>query len=192
MAGIGTSPSGVPTAPHAKVDYTADFGNFASNDEEEADVEEFCEPWYRYDMRDNPHPFYPICLGEVVNGRYLVEHKLGSGGFSTVWMAHDLQSKRDVALKIMSIGEWADTEARAQGMIVRNVQDTSHLLTCLETFQLPGHGGWHRVFVFPLMGPCLSTYMLKNVPMTARMSAARQLLEALESLHRAWIVHRGK
>lgn len=60
-----------------EVDYTADFGDFASNVEEEADVEDFCEPWHRYDMRDNPHPFYPICLGDVVNGRYLVEHKLG-------------------------------------------------------------------------------------------------------------------
>lgn len=175
-----------------EVDYTADFGDFASNVEEEADVEDFCEPWHRYDMRDNPHPFYPICLGEVVNGRYLVEHKLGSGGFSTVWMAHDLQSQKDLALKIMSIGAWADTEARAQEMVVRNVQDTSHLLTCLETFQVPGHEGWYMVLVFPLMGPCLSTYMLKNVPMTARMSAARQLLEALENLHRAGIVHRGK
>lgn len=107
-------------------------------------------------------------------------------------MAHDLQSQKDLALKIMSIGAWADTEARAQEMVVRNVQDTSHLLTCLEAFQVPGHEGWHMVLVFPLMGPCLSTYMLKNVPMTARMSAARQLLEALENLHRAGIVHRGK
>lgn len=173
-------------------DYAMDFGDLVSNKEEEADVEDFAEPWFKYDIKDNPHAFYPICVGEVINGRYLVEHKLGAGGFSTVWMAHDLQSKRDVALKVMSLGEWADTEARVQEMIIQSVQDTSRLVTCLATFQLPGNEGRHMVLVFPLMGPCLNPYMLRNVHMTTRMSAARQLLEALENLHRAGIVHRGE
>lgn len=42
------------------------------------------------------------------------------------------------------------------------------------------------------MGPCVHPVELEKVPMASRMSAARQLLEGLENLHKAGIVHRGK
>ncbi|EEH02630.1 protein kinase [Histoplasma capsulatum G186AR] len=171
-------------------DDTADFGDFVSNEDEELDLEEIVEPWHKYDMKTTPHVFYPICVGEVLNERYLVEHKIGSGGFSTVWMAHDLQDSRDVALKVMSLGEWGENEARMQGEIRQNVYDTSHLVTSLTTFLLPGNGCQHRVLVFPLMGPCLQPSILRNMPMATRMSAAKQLLEALENLHKGGIIHR--
>lgn len=60
------------------------------------------------------------------------------------------------------------------------MQDTSHLVTYLATFLLPGNGCHHRVLVFPLMGPCLNWVILRDMPMATRMSAARQLLEAVE------------
>ena len=46
--------------------------------------------------------------------------------------------------------------------------------------------------VFPLMGPCLDRYTVTNLAISTRMSAAKQLLKALEALHNAGIVHRGK
>lgn len=85
---------------------TENFGDFAQNEDEELDVDEVAEPWYYYDEEDNPHVFYPICMGKVLKDRYLVEYKLGFGGGSTVWMAHDLQDRSDVALKVMASGEW--------------------------------------------------------------------------------------
>ncbi|RHZ70730.1 hypothetical protein CDV55_107255 [Aspergillus turcosus] len=179
------------TAPqYPKGDDTADFGDFVSNEDEELDLEEVVEPWHKYDIKETSHVFYPIRLGEVVHERYLVEHKIGFGGFSTVWMAHDLQDKKDVALKVMSSGEWGETEIRMQDKIVQNVQDTSHLVIYLTTFLVPGNNCRHRVLVFPLMGPCLYPVILRKMSMATRMSAARQLLEALENLHKAGIVHR--
>lgn len=182
------------TTPKLPEDDTnnTDFGDFASNDDEEVDVEEGSEPWHNYDPEDNTRVFYPICLGQLLHERYLVEHKLGHGGFSTVWMAHDVQSKTEVALKVMSLGTWADNEARIQEEIVRCVQDTSHLVTYLDTFLLPrDHGHHHRVLVLPLMGPYLSWRIMTKISMAARMSAAQQLLGALETLHKAGIIHRG-
>ncbi|KAE8141648.1 kinase-like protein [Aspergillus pseudotamarii] len=173
-----------------KDDDTAEFGDFVRNEDEELDLEEVVEPWHKYDIKETSHVFYPICLGELLNGRYLVENKMGSGGGSTVWMAHDLQDKRDVALKVMATGEWTDNEFHMQNEIIQNVQDTSHLVTYLDTFLLPGNGCHHRALVFPLMGPCLNSHILRNMPMATRMYAARQLLEAVESLHKAGIVHR--
>ncbi|KAF4250103.1 hypothetical protein CNMCM8980_001962 [Aspergillus fumigatiaffinis] len=141
----------------ANGDNTTDFGDFVSNEDEELDLEEVVEPWRKYDTNGTSHVFYPIYVGEVLNERYLVEHKIRSGGFSTVWMAHDLHDKKDVALKVMSLGEWEEPKSSSS---------------------------------VPLMGPCLYHVILRNMSMATRMPAARQLLEALESLHKAGIVHR--
>ncbi|QKX63966.1 uncharacterized protein TRUGW13939_11139 [Talaromyces rugulosus] len=113
-----------------------DFEDFVSNEDDQVDLEDITEPWHKYDLKETSHVFYPICVGEVLNGRYLVEHKIGFGGFSTVWMAHDLQKKRDVALKILCAGSLGDNEARMQDEILQNVQDTSHLVTYLGSFLL--------------------------------------------------------
>ncbi|KAB8202030.1 hypothetical protein BDV34DRAFT_237187 [Aspergillus parasiticus] len=69
-----------------------------------------------------------------------------------------------------------------QDKIIQDVQDTSHLLTYLATFLLPrpGDSGDHRALK-----------VLHKTSMATRMSAARQLLKALENIHRAGIMHRG-
>ena len=163
------------TAPQDDPNDT-DFGDFAGNQSEEEDVEQLAEPWYSYDPQETPQVFFPICLGQVLHERYLIEHKLGYGGFSTVWMAHDLQEKTDVALKVMSLGTWAENEVRIQEEISQHVSDRSHLVTFLDTFLLPRDNDdhHHRVLVLPLMGPCLTWYSLRDIPLHARMSAAQQ------------------
>lgn len=160
----------------------ADLGYFAITEKEVDDVEELSEPWEKYDINRTPHVFYPVRVGEVLNERYLIEHKIGFDGFSTVWMAYDLQDKRQVALKVISLGEWGDSEILMQDKIIRDVQDTSHLVTYSATFLVPGNECQHRVIVFPLMGPCLDFVLLGKLSMATRMFAVWQLLEALESL----------
>lgn len=37
-----------------------------------------------------PGGYHPVSLGDTFkDGRYEIHHKLGWGGFSTVWLAHD-------------------------------------------------------------------------------------------------------
>jgi len=159
-------------------------------DHEALDVEEYAEIVNNY-SRDL---YYPICIGDVLVQTYRIEHKLGHGGFSTVWLARDIQEEKDVALKIIISGNAGEDEYKMQTEILRTVQDTSNLLTCLETFLLPGHHHNHRVLVFPMRGPsihyCLELWQ-RSLSMATRMSAARQLLKALEQLHNAGIVHQG-
>lgn len=62
----------------------------------------------------------------------------------------------------------------------------------LRTFLLPGNEPRHRVLVYPLMSPCIDSILLRKISMASRMSAARQLLKALEQLHKAEIVLCGK
>ena len=134
--------------------------------------------------------YYPIYIGELLNQRYRVEYKLGHGGFSTVWMAYDLQKKKDVALKIMIPGDAGEREYRIQTEIVQAVPDISILLTHEATFTLRGSQGDHRVLVLPLRGPNLRSH-LRQASVASRMTVAGQLLKAFANLHKCQIVHRG-
>ena len=93
----------------------------------------------------------------------------------------------------MALGEWGDNETRIQDEIIKTVQDTSRLVLYSATFFLPrDDGSLHRGLVFPMKGPAICTLSLNGTPVASRMSAARQLLEAVASLHQAGIIHRGK
>jgi hypothetical protein len=46
----------------------------------EVDIEEGAEPVERY----TSNLFYPICIGDVLEDTYRIEHKLGHGESSTV------------------------------------------------------------------------------------------------------------
>ncbi|KAF5698875.1 cmgc kinase [Fusarium mundagurra] len=167
------------------VDCASVWGDFVGSDDE-CEVEDACEPIERYEEG----LYYPVCIGEVLIDRYRVEHKLGHGGFSTVWMAHDMLSNNNVALKIMSPGPSGEREYTAQTMIASTVQDTSRLLTYRDTFLLPGAPQtYHRVLVFPLLGPSLQTYA-SFMSIATRRSSAKQLLHAIKALHDAGVVHR--
>jgi len=48
-------------------------------------LEEEETPYY------DPNHFYPVRLGQILNGRYQVATKLGYGTSSTVWLVRDLQ-----------------------------------------------------------------------------------------------------
>jgi hypothetical protein len=70
------------------------FGDFGDSDDE-CEVETDAEPRIRY----WEGLYCPLHVGEVLDGRYRIEHKLGWGGFSTVWLAHDTQQNKAVALR---------------------------------------------------------------------------------------------
>lgn len=161
------------------------WGDFVDSDDE-GEVEDECEPVERYDEG----LYYPVCIGEVLVNRYRVEHKLGHGGFSTVWMAHNMSNDNDVALKIMSPGPSGEREYAAQKMIASAVRDTSRLLMYQETFLLEAPTTHHRVLVFPLLGPSLRTHA-RSMSMAVRMSSAKQLLQAIKALPDGGVVHRG-
>ncbi len=52
--------------------------------------------------------------GTVVLDRYELCERLGSGGFATVWLAHDRNLDREVAVKVIPIGPHPAAAARAQ------------------------------------------------------------------------------
>ncbi|KAF4967152.1 hypothetical protein FZEAL_10571 [Fusarium zealandicum] len=173
------------TDPSDAIDDVSTWGDFVGSDDE-GEVEDASEPVERYEQG----LYYPVCIGEVLVDRYRIEHKLGHGGFSTVWMAHDMLNHKDVALKIMTAGDSGEREYTIQREIISAVQDTSHLLTYRDTFLLAGAAGeHHRVLTLPLQGPNLRTYA-RFTPVATRGLAAKQLLQAIKVLHDGGFVHR--
>ncbi|KAN0085593.1 Protein kinase-like domain containing protein [Elaphomyces granulatus] len=168
-----------------------DHGDILNSDDEEFD-ELFVYTEGDQGYHRGSGLYFPICIGDVLNQRYCIEHKLGHGSYSTVWLAHNIQEKRAVALKIIVSGNAGENEYNMQKEIIHTVKDTSNFLTYLTTFTLPGYKGNHRVLVFPMRGSSLESSRHRgywDVSVATRMSGARQLLKALECLHNAGIVH---
>ncbi|KUI56182.1 hypothetical protein VP1G_03516 [Cytospora mali] len=127
---------------------------------------------------------------------YGLYYPLGRGGFSTVWPAHDRRDGKDVALKILSSSENAAKEYKIHEAIKQRVQSRSRLVLLQDCLTLT----WvdrskterkHYVLVLPLHGPSLLTLLhTNNKPLSERMSAAKQILQAVASIHSAGLVHR--
>ena len=67
------------SAPFPNIPNGGDFGDFVDSDDE-CEVETDAESRIRY----WEGLYCPLYIGEVLDGRYRIEHKLGWGGFSAV------------------------------------------------------------------------------------------------------------
>ncbi|TXC08648.1 hypothetical protein FocTR4_00004185 [Fusarium oxysporum f. sp. cubense] len=106
-------------------------------------------------------------------------------------LAYDMHKRKDVALKIMTADPGGEREFLRQNEIISCVPDTSRLLIYHDTFLLPGAArNPHRVLVFPLKGPNLRDYA-RETSTIVRRSAAKQLLQALKTLHDGGMVPVG-
>ncbi|KAF8903368.1 kinase-like domain-containing protein [Gymnopilus junonius] len=108
--------------------------------------------------------FYPVKLGQVLDGAYEVVVKIGYGSSSTVWLAKDTrcqQPTRFVALKICT-NDHADGDSASHELNISNhiaSANPSHpgwgfVRTILDSFELKGPHGTHLCLVYePLREP---------------------------------------
>jgi serine/threonine-protein kinase SRPK3 len=165
-----------------------------------------------------PGGYHPVHLGDKFNDRYTIEHKLGYGGYSTVWLARDPQ-KRLVALKIMVAAKPGDVDyedilqeasflrrlkpqpGASIGRPLSGVLYSSHTTppsffpTLLDEFIIQGPNGEHRCLVTDVLGPSLGGLTgddrLYAFPVKLATRIAVQLAQAVAELHECGIVHGG-
>ncbi|MCA9163045.1 MAG: protein kinase, partial [Planctomycetales bacterium] len=124
-------------------------------------------------------------------GRYRLIRPLGRGGMGTVWLAHDPQLSRDVALKIPHGSHRADDtwrgrflrEARAAAQL-----DHANICPIHEVGEIDGHP---YMTMGCITGPSLKEWLAQRVvvpPQAARMMI--QLATAVAYAHSRGIVHR--
>lgn len=141
-----------------------------------------------------PGGYHTVELGQLYDDdRYKVIHKLGSGGFSTIWLARDRHQDRYVALKIVCAdsSDSYDLHPSVKSIVEGSL---SHLcVTELRRFYTTGPNGRHLCQVLPVMGPSLlelSNHRHRLGPAECKM-LARQAVEILAELHANNLCHGG-
>lgn len=140
----------------------------------------------------------PIRPGDRISGRFTVLLLLGSGGFATVWLVRDSLEVhgRYVALRIPAQCE-LDRSAAAANRLRRWERDHGDpgvfLLELERVFHASEHG-IHCCQVLPVVGPTLSALtrrLLLLYPSFVK-GIARQLAEALHTMHSLGVCHGGE
>jgi len=132
---------------------------------------------------------HPVHLGDVLNDRYVVSHKLGHGGFGTVWLCRDLTTGKWQAVKILaanvSTADCADLRALD---LFRSIDsktlNENHITLPTGQFWLNGPNGDHLCLVLPFLGTPLS-YLFDvygHCPELMK-DICFQLVEAMAFLH---------
>ena len=142
--------------------------------------------------------YHPVHLGDVFEARYKVVHKLGYGGFSTVWLARDNVLQRYVAVKILS----AEVSSECPELKILNYlkqSSTDHpgrqyIAFLIDHFELHGPNGTHLCLVSEVLGPSLAYLIGKNLQLRGSVArkVARQLAEAVAFLHSQGVCHGGR
>ena len=147
---------------------------------------------------------HPIHLGEALkDGRYHILHKLGYGGFSTVWLARDETRNRLVSLKVLT----ADASRQPMELkLLRHLDEHAqnnpwrgNIIATEDDFTIDGPNGTHLCYVSQPGGPSLSAISDSpgEIAGTRRLRAplarklARQLAKTVSLIHNVGIVHGG-
>ncbi len=124
-------------------------------------------------------------------GRYRILRKLGQGGMGTVYLAHDTELDRQVALKVP---QFSDNDPEAQERFVREARSAamlSHPNLC-PVYDVGRIDNIHYLTMAFLEGATLSAHTDKQSLLSPRDAVAlvRQLALALDEAHRKGIIHR--
>ncbi|KAK3366762.1 kinase-like domain-containing protein [Lasiosphaeria ovina] len=175
------------------------------------------EPEYTYfaglDVAEDPNlyrpgGFHPVLLGDVLDDRFRVVHKLGCGGQATVWLCRDIIRNNWRAIKIHTANASHDDCADlAAARLFTAAADTDtetdtgrlaeqlwrrHLAVPLEHFRVHGPNGSHLCSVLPVLGPSVDNaadhFRAVRAPHAIK-DLCFQLVEAMHSLHRMGLCH---
>ena len=133
-------------------------------------------------------------------GRYVVQRRIGSGGFATVWLAYDDQLDSPVAVKVLA-DNWTDDEHvrrrfQEEGRYLRRVE-SPHVVTVYDAGELDD-GRPYLVMTYADQGTLADRLEASRLtgPDAAALTTpqalvvVRQVADGLQALHDRDIVHR--
>lgn len=163
----------------------------------DSDDEVPVHPENEEDLNDYvPGGYHPCFIGETYKkGKYTLVRKLGWGHFSTVWLARDNDKHCHVAMKIVRSAKHYTETAIDEIKLLDKVTTSDihhpgheHVIQLLDTFTHKGPNGVHVVMVFEVLGENLlgliRRYKHRGIPIIFVKQIAKQLLSALDFLHR--------
>ncbi|MER7751274.1 serine/threonine-protein kinase [Kitasatospora sp. NPDC097643] len=133
--------------------------------------------------------------GQLLDGRYQLEERLGNGGFGVVWRATDVRLHRPVAVKVLLDEHAGDQEAVAR--FVREARTAGglsnpHIVTVHDYGRIAsGPGEAHYLVMELVRGRALSAVLKEGAPdQELGLKWMRQVCKALDAAHRTGVVHR--
>ncbi|KAL1892359.1 hypothetical protein Sste5346_007097 [Sporothrix stenoceras] len=148
--------------------------------------------------------YYPMRIGDIVDGHYQVVAKLGYGGTSTVWLARDLNKERLYrALKVHTHNAAYHHELSVYEHLKKPIQQEiddkdshpgrDHVRQLEDYFMLDGPHGQHAVFVMVPLGMSLATMQARQrtgvFPPILVTQALSQALLGVALLHSTDVIH---
>lgn len=131
----------------------------------------------------------PFGAGDVLDGRYRLEDRLGSGGTSTVWRAHDLVLDRPVAVKAL-LDDGA-TEGVARFEREASILARLHHPNVVPVLASGTDGGRPYLVMELIEGQPLSRVLRDGpLPIDDALALVANVAAGLGAAHRAGVVHR--
>jgi serine/threonine protein kinase len=147
--------------------------------------------------------FHPVHLGDYFkNDRYHVIHKLGHGGFATVWLARDTTRHRYVALKILAARlsrDCPEVEILRRIKLAPEHSGKPYVMSMLDHFWINGPNGKHLCVVSQVGGPSIKQFNdcpgmssgTRRLRAYVARKVALQATEGLAYIHSTGVVHGG-
>jgi len=141
---------------------------------------------------DEESAHYPVRAGDVLDGKWRLEKKLGEGGMGSVFLAHDLQLDRKVAVKLLNVALANDAE------LVTRFEREARMTAGLEhpnIVPVYAVGRFHnRPFMVmkALEGVTLHSLVRSRGPLSPSdlLLMARQIASGLDFIHAKGFIHR--
>ncbi len=131
-----------------------------------------------------------VSEGSVVDGRYRVLRRLGSGGMADVWLAEDTHLQRQVALKVLHRRFAQDREFVER---FRREAESAAALQHPNIVSVYDRGEFEGTYYIAMRyvdGPTLKALIDAGLNPEQAVALIRQVLEAARFAHRNGIVHR--
>ena len=131
-------------------------------------------------------------IGQLLDGRYLVESQLARGGMATVYLARDVRLERTVALKIAHPELARDSEFVAR--FISEARSVARLSSpnVVAVFDQGSTGDLHYIAMEYVPGPTLRQLLQARGRLTPRetLDIIERVLAGLAVAHHAGIIHR--
>ncbi len=131
-----------------------------------------------------------VSEGSVVDGRYRVLRRLGTGGMADVWLAEDAHLQRQVALKVLHRRFAQDREFverfRREAESAAGLQHPN----VVAVYDRGEYEGTYYIAMQYVEGPTLKQVIDSGLDPEQAVGLIRQVLEAARFAHRNGVVHR--
>lgn len=125
--------------------------------------------------------------GELLAGRYLVLRRLGRGGFSDVYLAHDHELDRSVAIKRLLLSDVDPHFIKDEAKTLASL-DHPGIVRIYDICNEPKHG--YMVIMQYVAGPMLREVLTKPVTIKRAVEIAIRVCGGLIHAHSRGVIHR--